>query len=101
MDQSLIATKAFTYKGVALKIGDKFEAKAQDARTLIAIKKAEKAPPEEIKDDSKTKKVPNIASDKQSAIETKDLTVDGEEGVGDDTARAKRKYQRKDMEAET
>jgi hypothetical protein len=42
----LIANRAFTYRGHALKVGEVFEAKTSDARAWKATRFASDAPPE-------------------------------------------------------
>lgn len=56
MIEKLIAAKAFTYGSTSLNIGDPFDAPRQDARVLIAIGRAKKAPepePEPVDDKPK------------------------------------------------
>lgn len=76
MNQNMIATKALTYAGRNLKAGDPFDATEKDAMILTGLGSARKA---------------------KTSIETREVKAADDE---EQSERGKRKYRRRDMQAE-
>jgi len=96
----LTASKGFKYRGKPLKVGDPFEATAKEAalfkKTRFAAD-APQAPPPPPLDQPKPDE-PEEEAAIMGKVSTKDLTA--EDDADDDAPRTKRKYTRRDLEAE-
>jgi len=88
----LIATKQHVYGGKSRKVGDQsYMATRQDADALIALGRAKRAPKPDATDDAKA------ATYTEQRIQPKDMIAETDD---DDAPKAKRKYVRRDLEAE-
>lgn len=96
----VVTAKELRYGGRQMRAGDEFEASDKDARTLKAVRKAADAPPQ-VKRSMPAPPAPKPEASLAPKLDTRAMTPgEGTMAADEEQTRIRRRYGRRDMQAE-